>query len=47
MGWKDAGTLIVNRENTAADGLYSLDVASRVRTLLVRGKNLRVDGIVP
>jgi hypothetical protein len=47
MGWKDTGTLIVNRENTAADGLYSLDVASRVRTLLVRGKNLRVDGIVP
>ncbi|MGH2346510.1 MAG: hypothetical protein ACRDG4_14880, partial [Chloroflexota bacterium] len=47
VGWKDAGTVVVDRENTSADGLYSLDVASKVRTLLVRGEKLRVDGIVP
>ncbi len=47
MGWTDDATLVVDRQNTSADGLYSLNVTSKVATLLVKGKNLRVDGIVP
>jgi hypothetical protein len=47
MGWTDDSTVVVDRQNTSKNGLYSLNVISKVATLLVKGKNLRVDGIVP
>ena len=47
MGWQDTQTVVVDRENTSADGLYAVNVSSNASTLLVRGTNLRVDGIVP
>ncbi len=47
LGWTDDSTLVVDREYTSADGLYSLNVTSKVATRLVKGENLRVDGIVP
>ncbi|HEY8284549.1 MAG TPA: hypothetical protein VIJ28_09195 [Chloroflexota bacterium] len=47
MGWQDAQTVVVDRQNTSADGLYTVNVGNNASTLLVRGKNLRVDGIVP
>jgi hypothetical protein len=47
MGWIDDTTLVVDRQYTSADGLYSLNVTSKVATRLVKGENLRVDGIVP
>jgi len=47
MGWQDAQTVVVDRENTSADGLYAVNVSSDAGTLLVGGRNLRVDGIVP
>ncbi|HXT34370.1 MAG TPA: hypothetical protein VN837_02225 [Chloroflexota bacterium] len=47
MGWQDAQTVVVYRENTSADGLYAVNVSSDAGTLLVGGRNLRVDGIVP
>ncbi|MGH2411672.1 MAG: hypothetical protein ACRDGS_15080, partial [Chloroflexota bacterium] len=47
MGWQDPGTVVVDRENTSADGLYAVNLNGNTSTLLIRGENLRVDGIVP
>ncbi|HVA92457.1 MAG TPA: hypothetical protein VNL71_21765 [Chloroflexota bacterium] len=47
MGWQDAQTVVVARENTSTDGLYAVNLNSKASTLLVKGVTLRVDGIVP
>ena len=47
MGWQDNHTVVVRREHSTADGLYTVNLTTGVATPIVLGQNMRVDGIVP
>jgi hypothetical protein len=47
MGWTDSNNVVLRKDESPATGLYTFNLASRATTLLLRGINLEVNGIVP
>jgi hypothetical protein len=47
MGWTDSHTLVLRKDDEPDTGLYSFDINSKSKSLIVKGVNLEVNGIVP
>jgi hypothetical protein len=47
MGWTDSHTLVLRKDDEPDTGLYSYDINTKATSLIVKGVNLEVAGIVP
>lgn len=47
MGWEDGHTVVVRRENSHVNGLYTVDLTTGATRRILLGSGLQVDGIVP
>ena len=47
VGWSDGHTVLVRRENTRTNGIYTVNLNTGATRLVALGSGLRVDGIIP